>query len=211
MERVIDDVVLTNIANAIRSKNGTNTQYEDVEMPQAILDIQTGGGEVDNTLIDSIITRTLTHLESTTATSVANTTFSDYTYLVSINLPLVETVGSQSFRRCTALSQVNLPKVKTMMSECFYGDAKLTYIDLPSITTIQKGVFASTGLETLIIRTPQVCSLQNITAVQNTPIANGTGFVYVPDDLVDSYKSATNWSTYANQIKGLSELNEVSV
>ena len=31
-------------------------------------------------------------------------------------------------------------------------------------------------------------------------------FFYVPDDLVDSYKEATNWSTYADQIKPISEL-----
>ena len=32
------------------------------------------------------------------------------------------------------------------------------------------------------------------------------GYIYVPDALVDSYKTATNWSTYADQIKPLSEL-----
>ena len=37
-------------------------------------------------------------------------------------------------------------------------------------------------------------------------IASGTGYIYVPDDLVDQYKVATNWATYASQIKGLSEI-----
>ena len=32
------------------------------------------------------------------------------------------------------------------------------------------------------------------------------GYIYVPDALVDSYKKATNWVTYADQIKPLSEL-----
>ena len=40
----------------------------------------------------------------------------------------------------------------------------------------------------------------------NTAIENGTGYIYVPDSLVDSYKTATNWSTYASQIKPISEL-----
>ena len=48
--------------------------------------------------------------------------------------------------------------------------------------------------------------MSNINMLQSTPIANGTGYVYVPDDMVDTYKSATNWSTYASQIKGMSEL-----
>ena len=29
--------------------------------------------------------------------------------------------------------------------------------------------------------------------------------IYVPDDLVDSYKTATNWVTYADKIKPMSE------
>ncbi len=32
------------------------------------------------------------------------------------------------------------------------------------------------------------------------------GYIYVPDELVDAYKTATNWSVFANAIKGLSEL-----
>ena len=39
----------------------------------------------------------------------------------------------------------------------------------------------------------------------DTPIANGTGFIYVRDALVDSYKTDENWSTWASQIKPLSE------
>lgn len=31
------------------------------------------------------------------------------------------------------------------------------------------------------------------------------GYIYVPDSLVNSYKAASNWGTYASQIKGLSE------
>ena len=31
------------------------------------------------------------------------------------------------------------------------------------------------------------------------------GYIYVPDALVNSYKSASNWSNFASQIKGLSE------
>ena len=39
-----------------------------------------------------------------------------------------------------------------------------------------------------------------------TPIASGTGSIYVPDASVEAYKGATNWSDYASRIKGISEL-----
>ena len=61
-------------------------------------------------------------------------------------------------------------------------------------------------LATLIINSRNFLNMSNINMLQSTPIANGTGYVYVPDDMVDTYKSATNWSTYASQIKGMSEL-----
>ena len=42
-----------------------------------------------------------------------------------------------------------------------------------------------------------------------TPIASGTGYIYVPDELVNTYKTTDvsfGWGYYASQIKGLSEL-----
>ena len=41
---IIDDINLTNIANAIREKNGSSETYKPSEMPAAIGSIETGGG-----------------------------------------------------------------------------------------------------------------------------------------------------------------------
>ena len=62
------------------------------------------------------------------------------------------------------------------------------------------------NLKTLIINNPNVFKMTNVNMLNNTPIKSGTGYVYVPDNLVETYKSTTNWSTYATQIKGISEL-----
>lgn len=42
----------------------------------------------------------------------------------------------------------------------------------------------------------------------NSTIAEGTGFVYVPDDKVNEVKALSGWSNYASQIKPLSEYKE---
>ena len=69
------------------------------------------------------------------------------------------------------------------------------------------GFINCTTLTAVIIRkSDSICTLTNINAFSGTPIASGTGYIYVPNDLVDSYKAATNWSTYATQIKPISEL-----
>ena len=58
-------------------------------------------------------------------------------------------------------------------------------------------------LSILIIRKPSIPSIGNINVFNGTPFAsNGTGgTLYVPQALISSYQSATNWSTilgYAN-------------
>ena len=99
----------------------------------------------------------------------------------------------------------------TNMMNMFSSCSKMTTIDISSFTT---GHPTNTGnmfyycsaLTKLIIDNPNLFVMTSTTMLEQTPIAKGTGYVYVPDDMVDTYKSATNWSTYASQIKGMSEL-----
>lgn len=67
--------------------------------------------------------------------------------------------------------------------------------------------YNASKLTSLVIEATNVLSVHS-NGLQGTPIANGTGYIYVPDNLVDSYKAASNWSTYASQIKPLSEYVE---
>lgn len=89
---------------------------------------------------------------------------------------------------------------------------KLLKVDLWVVESIDKSAFYNDYyLSTLIIRTPKVCSVAATNAFSNTAIAGykeQIGYIYVPDDLVENYKVATNWTTYANQIKPISELEE---
>lgn len=61
-----------------------------------------------------------------------------------------------------------------------------------------------TALNTIVLRnTDRITTLTNIQAFTNTPFASGKagGTLYVPNDLISTYQSASNWSTilgYAN-------------
>jgi hypothetical protein len=82
-------------------------------------------------------------------------------------------------------------------------------VDLPNVTSIINQAFAASyKLKTLILRSNTVCQLVHSNALVATDINWGSGSIFVPDELVESYKSATNWSTYAAKIKPLSELEE---
>lgn len=95
----------------------------------------------------------------------------------------------------------------------FSNNTLLEKVTLKPISDLNLGLPANmfqndSALNVLIIDSETVQSLSNVNALTGTPIANGTGYVYVNDSLVDTYKTATNWSTYADQIKPISELGE---
>jgi hypothetical protein len=54
-----------------------------------------------------------------------------------------------------------------------------------------------------------MCSLTYSGLLSYTPIETGTGYIYVPSALVDQYKAATNWSTYASQIRAIEDYPDV--
>lgn len=110
------------------------------------------------------------------------------------------------------LSNFNTSKV-TNMAHMFYNSPDIEKIDISSFTseslTSNSEMFRfCSNLTILIINNPNVFKMTNSNMLNNTPIASGTGYVYVPDNMVETYKSATNWNIYANQIKGISELPE---
>ena len=161
-------------------------------------------------------------------TQVKRNAFESCIYLQTINLPNVTNLGSSAFLR-TAIQQVNLPLVTTMEDGCFRQITNLASANLPLVTALPADAFREstirtadfgavtninrtaftdcTKLETLIIRTSSVCVISDISiALRGSKIASGTGYIYVPDNLVDSYKTATNWVALANQIKPISAL-----
>ena len=84
--------------------------------------------------------------------------------------------------------------------------SNLTTADFPAVTNIDMNAFRSCSkLTALILRSEMMVNLNLTTALSSTPIASGTGYIYVPRALVDSYKAATNWSTYANQFRALED------
>lgn len=129
------------------------------------------------------------------------------TGLESINLPLCTKLGVASFSQTNKLVVATLPLVTSLEGSCF-SYSSVQKIDTSSVISI--GAYAFGGaqqLDTLILRNSSVCTLANSTnTFTNTKITAGTGYIYVPDNLIDSYKTATNWVTFANQIKPISEL-----
>ena len=182
---------LTAVADAIRAKGGISEPlvYPD-GFVSAIQAIETGGGSGSDELVNSLIDRTIS------GTYVNNT---------------VTIIGRYGLADCTKLTSVVLPAVSTMDGNSMIGCSALTKADFSNLKTIRYSTFYSNkNLVTLIIRTQVVATLENTSAFKDTPIVSGKGYVYVPSALVNSYKSATHWSTYADQIRAIEDYPDIT-
>ena len=144
------------------------------------------------------------------ATSIKSYAFQYCSSLKNVSFPKVQGIGGYAFMSCTMLENVDIPNMVSVGNYAFRKCDTLKSIDLNKANSI--GTFAfyeSPNLETVILRsTGRICTLSAANAFQYTKIADGAGFIYVPDSLVDQYKATANWSAYAAQIKPLSQLPE---
>lgn len=183
----------------------------------------------DDATLALILEKNITEYCDNSCTAIFNGTFADCKLLTKVDLPNVTTVGSGVFRGCTTLTSANMPSLtepgyngfresglvsiklpsvnKFTTKYCFYACTSLETIDLPSITSIggDSPFTLCTALTALILRnTTQPCML-NVAFGYSNPIASGTGYIYVPRTLIENYKAATNWSTYAAQFRVLED------
>ena len=131
--------------------------------------------------------------------------------IISLN-NTVTAIGVYGLAGCTKLTSVVLPAVRRTEGNSMTGCSALTKADFSNLQTIRYSTFYNNkNLIALIIRRHAVTTLDNTTNVfKNTPIESGTGYIYVPSDMVSNYKAATNWSTYANQIRAIEDYPDIT-
>lgn len=67
-----------------------------------------------------------------------------------------------------------------------------------------------TNFDTFIIGgTKYVVPLKTSYVFYNTPIEKGTGYIYVRKSLIEEYKTATNWSVFADQFRAIEDYPEI--
>ena len=165
----------------------------------------------------------LQNIESSKVTSIGNGAFQNCTNLQSAILPKLKTLGEGSFRSCTQLVTTNFLSLTGCGSggSTFNGCSKIPSLVVPSYTGTVNSDFAancssltaidfgspssigslsfrnSAKLNILIIRKETLCSLGGTGSFSGTLFASGKtgGILYVPNDLIESYQEATNWST----------------
>ena len=157
----------------------------------------------------------LTSVNFPVCTSIGNYAFYYCSRLTSVNFPVCTSIGNYAFIYCSRLTSVNFPACTNIGSNAFSDCSSLTTIsfgDNITSATIAATIYSSAflkcfNLTTLKLYYPFVATLSNSNAFSSTPIAGYTistngvyGSIYVPASLVAAYKSAANWSYFANRI-----------
>lgn len=217
---------LTDVATAIKAKKGDDTAIPAANFDTEITNLPSGG---NNTALISLIDRTATSFEipeGTTSigsyafsycsslasiiipdgvTLIGEGAFGFCTSLTSITIPnSVTRIGGDAFNGCTGLTSITIPNSVTSIGDyAFYGCTGLTSITIPnSVTSIDSYAFGDcTNLTEIDFSTHNaVPTLADTSAFDNT---SASLVIKVPSALVDEWKAATNWATYADKIVGV--------
>ena len=169
-----------------------------------------GGGEAD---YSAITDGTLSgELDIRNATSVRAYGCSYLPNITSVKAPNLVQSGDHGFFNCTSLEYAVFPSCTQLQPSSLRGCTSLKGVDIygrPEAQSISnQSMLGDTVLTTLILRNPNsVVQLNSTNTFEQSPFhSNGTGgTLYVPDALLSSYETATNWSTILgytnNQIK----------
>lgn len=88
----------------------------------------------------------------------------------------------------------------------------LKEIYLLDVNKIDSIVFHYTNaLSTLVLAKEDTITTLSSTylVLDGSPISNGTGYIYVPSALLNEYREATNWVTFADQFRAIEDYPEI--
>ena len=154
----------------------------------------------------------LTTVDFPAATSIGSFAFTNCSNLTTVNFPAAKDIFSQAFSGCSSLTTVNFPAALTIKAVAFGSCSNLTTANFPAAKDIIGWAFSGCSSLTALIlsSTNGVCTLSTTEAFSSTPIKSGNGYIYVPAALVDSYKAATNWSKYVDQIRAIENYPDIT-
>lgn len=157
---------------------------------------------------DSIVDGSITEIESN-ATSIGQYALNGCTSLTSVSFPKATSVDSNAFQGCTSLTSIQLPKASYIGSNAFLQCTGLHTVDCGTAVNIAGNAFAQTfASQHIILRGSTLSTINNNRrngSFADCPVNTGNGAVYVPSDMVNTYKTASGWSNYINEIHAISE------
>lgn len=141
-------------------------------------------------------------------TSIGSDAFKGCSGLTSITIPnSVKSIGQGAFDSCTSLTNITIPDGVTFIIVYTFTNCKsLTSITIPdSVTSISPYAFAQCSTNTELGGTYTILATTPPTIQSNTFKNAKINKIIVPKGRLAAYKSATNWSAYADKIEEATE------
>ena len=136
-------------------------------------------------------------------TSIGGGAFDGCSGLTSVTIPnSVTSIGDSAFEACNGLTSVTIPNSVTSIGyKSFLGCSGLTSITIPNSVTIigTMTFYDCTNLTTMTIEATTPPTLRS-----TDTISTAATTIYVPSESVDAYKTASNWSEFADIIQPIS-------
>lgn len=136
----------------------------------------------DDVVLTKLIEHSLTEFKDDVMTTIPTYGF-QVQPLKKLVLPSVTVVGNQGFNNCQELEFADFASCVTFGTQAFYY---------------------AKALKTVILRSERMCTGGN-NVFHDSPIAKGTGYIYVPSACVNSYKSNINWSKLSTQFRAIED------
>lgn len=190
----LDDYITNDIVDYINQKLTQLGQYKFYYMPS-----------IHNVRCDAVI-----NIGKYTLYGCSSLKHLYFPNVVSIEEHVFHTLGCEN---------LILPNLKTMGTACFVNTTTLKRLIIPKCVSLTPNTCSSTGIylldagNTSLI--PSSSSMPNLTilvlrnnvltTLENRSCIRSIEEIYVPQDLIESYKVATNWATYADKFKPLED------
>ena len=139
-----------------------------------------------------------------------------------LNFPCLNSILELSFGNCKSLTVALLPAASSLPQQCFEGCNSLEEVRLGRGGGINTYVFRDNyKLKRLIFYGDRIGSLSNTNSFTSAYHYLGTvnathnpdglkdGYIYVKRKLVEGYKAATNWATFADQFRAIEDYPEI--
>ena len=208
------------------SSNGDNRNHVYRNSVQKI-EIGNGATRISNSAFHSCFSLTSITIPDG-VTSIGSRTFNSCYSLASITIPDgVTSIGDYTFSGCSSLASITIPDGVTRISDSAFNNCySVASITIPDgVTSIGTNTFNScysltsitipdgvTKIESSTFSNCYGVAFYDFTACTTVPaLASTSAFtrisadcqIRVPAALVDAWKAATNWSTYADHIVGV--------
>ena len=203
---------LSDIADAVREKKGTNEKINAQNLSSEIRSIESGGEITEvYTFAETMVSygssaASVKHIDvQKGVTTIGGWFAAGLSFLKSISIPNgVTSIGTYAFQNCTELTEINLPdSITTISAYAFYSCSSLPYFACPpKVMNLGNGTFYSCKKIAAFdfSRHEAIPTLSSTSCFRTT-----TGAIVVPDNLYDEWIVATNWATYADRIVKASE------